>query len=91
MAVCQSANAAAIAATETAAAALCVLCSSGQPVVRQLLLDALRWWVTEYQVDGFCFVNAENLTQVRHTDREHNTQAAGWLGNDCRLLLQVLL
>lgn len=37
---------------------------AGQPVVRQLLLDALRWWVTEYQVDGFCFVNAENLTQV---------------------------
>lgn len=33
-------------------------------MVRQLLLDALRWWVTEYQVDGFCFVNAENLTQV---------------------------
>lgn len=33
--------------------------------MRQLLLDALRWWVTEYQVDGFCFVNAENLTQVR--------------------------
>jgi hypothetical protein len=33
--------------------------------VRQLLLDALRHWVTEYQVDGFCFVNAENLTQVR--------------------------
>jgi hypothetical protein len=37
---------------------------AGQPVVRQLLLDALRWWVVEYQVDGFCFVNAENLTQV---------------------------
>lgn len=32
--------------------------------MRQLLLDVLRWWVTEYQVDGFCFVNAENLTQV---------------------------
>jgi pullulanase/glycogen debranching enzyme len=37
---------------------------AGQPVVKQLLLDALRWWVVEYQVDGFCFVNAENLTQV---------------------------
>lgn len=37
--------------------------NTGQPVVRQLLLDALRLWVTEYQVDGFCFVNAENLTQ----------------------------
>eukprot|EP00879_Flechtneria_rotunda_P022431 GHRR01023681.1.p1 GENE.GHRR01023681.1~~GHRR01023681.1.p1 ORF type:complete len:577 (+),score=194.30 GHRR01023681.1:772-2502(+) len=40
--------------------------NTGQPVVRQLLLDALRWWVTEYQVDGFCFVNAENLTQDPH-------------------------
>lgn len=38
--------------------------NTGQPVVRQLVMDALRWWVTEYQVDGFCFVNAENLTQV---------------------------
>lgn len=37
--------------------------NTGQPVVKQLLLDALRWWVVEYQVDGFCFVNAENLTQ----------------------------
>jgi hypothetical protein len=37
---------------------------AGQPVVRQLLLEALRWWVVEYQLDGFCFVNAENLTQV---------------------------
>jgi 1,4-alpha-glucan branching enzyme len=37
---------------------------AGQPVVKQLLLEALRWWVVEYQVDGFCFVNAENLTQV---------------------------
>eukprot|EP00775_Hariotina_reticulata_P005214 gene5214-5452_t len=40
--------------------------NTGQPVVRQLLLDALHWWVTEYQVDGFCFVNAENLTQDQH-------------------------
>lgn len=38
--------------------------NTGQPVVRSLLRDALRWWVQEYQVDGFCLVNAENLTQV---------------------------
>eukprot|EP00878_Enallax_costatus_P025353 GHUV01027123.1.p1 GENE.GHUV01027123.1~~GHUV01027123.1.p1 ORF type:complete len:648 (+),score=120.67 GHUV01027123.1:549-2492(+) len=40
--------------------------NTGQPVVRQLVMDALRWWATEYQVDGFCFVNAENLTQDQH-------------------------
>jgi hypothetical protein len=36
----------------------------GQPVVRSLVTSALHWWVEEYQVDGFCFVNAENLAQV---------------------------
>lgn len=50
-----------------------VAVAAGQPVVRQLLLDALRWWVTEYQVDGFCFVNAENLTQVMGAQRAQQT------------------
>jgi 1,4-alpha-glucan branching enzyme len=49
---------------DPAPAAAVSVAGAAQPVVRQLLLDALRWWVAEYQVDGFCFVNAENLTQV---------------------------
>eukprot|EP00803_Ostreobium_quekettii_P005522 evm.model.scf_211.8 EVM.evm.TU.scf_211.8 scf_211:65035-74940(+) len=34
----------------------------GHPVVRQLVMDSLKHWVTQYQVDGFCFENAETLT-----------------------------
>lgn len=35
--------------------------NTGHPVVRDLVLAALRHWVTDYRVDGFCFVSAENL------------------------------
>lgn len=35
----------------------------GHAVVRQLVLDSLHHWAEEYQVDGFCFVNAETLVQ----------------------------
>ena len=35
----------------------------GHPVVRNLILDSLHHWADEYQVDGFCFVNAETLVQ----------------------------
>ena len=31
--------------------------------VRTLIVDALRHWAAEYDVDGFCFVNAENMAQ----------------------------
>jgi len=35
----------------------------GHAVVRHLILDSLHHWAEEYQVDGFCFVNAETLVQ----------------------------
>lgn len=35
----------------------------GHACVRQLILDSLHHWAIEYQVDGFCFVNAETLVQ----------------------------
>ena len=35
----------------------------GHAVVRQLVMDSLHHWADEYQVDGFCFVNAETLVQ----------------------------
>jgi 1,4-alpha-glucan branching enzyme len=38
--------------------------AAGHPVVRRLVLDALRHWATEYRMDGFVFVNAENMVQV---------------------------
>ncbi|GIL64820.1 hypothetical protein Vafri_18680 [Volvox africanus] len=35
-----------------------------QPVVRQFILDCLRYWVTEYHVDGFRFDLASILTRA---------------------------
>lgn len=35
----------------------------GHAHVRALILDSLRHWARTYNVDGFCFVNAETLTQ----------------------------
>ncbi|KAL0049338.1 hypothetical protein WJX82_011691 [Trebouxia sp. C0006] len=35
----------------------------GHAVVRHLIMDSLHHWAEEYQVDGFCFVNAETLVQ----------------------------
>ena len=31
--------------------------------VRALITDALRHWAAQYDVDGFCFVNAETMAQ----------------------------
>lgn len=31
------------------------------PVVQQMILDSLRHWVTDFHVDGFCFINAAHL------------------------------
>lgn len=31
------------------------------PIVQQLVLDSLQYWVTEFHIDGFCFVNASSL------------------------------
>jgi hypothetical protein len=35
----------------------------GHVVVREFMLGMLRHWALEYGVDGFCFLNAENLVQ----------------------------
>ncbi|XP_054814441.1 isoamylase 2, chloroplastic-like [Prosopis cineraria] len=36
------------------------------PVVQQLILDSLRYWVTEFHIDGFTFVNASHLSRGFH-------------------------
>lgn len=36
------------------------------PVVQQLIVDSLRYWVTEFHVDGFCFINASSLLRGFH-------------------------
>ncbi|KAL5995863.1 hypothetical protein ACLOJK_025935 [Asimina triloba] len=33
------------------------------PVVQRMILDSLQYWVTEFHVDGFCFMNAASLTR----------------------------
>ena len=35
----------------------------GHAMVRQLIGDSLRYLADEFRVDGFCFINAEALTQ----------------------------
>jgi hypothetical protein len=39
------------------------LLNCGHAAVRALILDSLRHWALEYDVDGFCFVNAETMAQ----------------------------
>ncbi|XXG83434.1 hypothetical protein AAC387_Pa10g1188 [Persea americana] len=37
--------------------------NSNDPVVQQMILDSLRYWVSEFHIDGFCFMNASSLTR----------------------------
>lgn len=39
------------------------------PIVQQLILDSLRCWVTEFHVDGFCFVNSSALLRGLRGER----------------------
>ncbi|KAG6645160.1 isoamylase 2, chloroplastic [Carya illinoinensis] len=39
------------------------------PIVLQLILDGLRYWVTEFHVDGFCFINASSLMKGFHGEQ----------------------
>uniref|UniRef100_A0A2P2K3R8 Glycosyl hydrolase family 13 catalytic domain-containing protein n=1 Tax=Rhizophora mucronata TaxID=61149 RepID=A0A2P2K3R8_RHIMU len=39
------------------------------PVVQGMILDSLRYWVTEFYVDGFCFINASSLLIGFHGER----------------------
>ncbi|KAF2590469.1 hypothetical protein F2Q70_00037933 [Brassica cretica] len=39
------------------------------PVVQQLILESLRYWVTEFHVDGFCFINASSLLRGVHGEQ----------------------
>ncbi|KAK4424445.1 Isoamylase 2, chloroplastic [Sesamum alatum] len=36
------------------------------PIVQQMILESLRYWVIEFHVDGFCFINASHLTRGFH-------------------------
>lgn len=38
------------------------------PVVQQLILDSLRYWLTEFHVDGFCFINSSCLLRGPNGD-----------------------
>lgn len=42
------------------------LLNAGHAAVRSLVVDSLKHWAREYDVDGFCFVNAENMVQGKH-------------------------
>ncbi|XP_004493650.1 isoamylase 2, chloroplastic [Cicer arietinum] len=36
------------------------------PIMQNLILDSLRYWVTEFHIDGFSFVNASHLLRGFH-------------------------
>lgn len=36
------------------------------PIVTQMILDSLRHWVTDFHIDGFCFIDASSLTRGFH-------------------------
>lgn len=36
------------------------------PIVQQLILDSLRYWVIEFHIDGFCFINSSSLLKGFH-------------------------
>ncbi|XP_009761454.1 isoamylase 2, chloroplastic [Nicotiana sylvestris] len=36
------------------------------PIVQQMILDCLRYWVIEFHIDGFVFVNASSLLKGFH-------------------------
>ncbi|KAL7082316.1 hypothetical protein ACP275_14G091600 [Erythranthe tilingii] len=36
------------------------------PIVQQMILECLRYWVTEFHIDGFCFINSSSLTRGFH-------------------------
>ena len=36
------------------------------PIFQQMIVDSLRYWVTEFHVDGFCFINASSLLRGFH-------------------------
>lgn len=36
------------------------------PIVEKMILDSLQHWVTEFHIDGFCFLNASSLLRGFH-------------------------
>ncbi|XP_011092269.1 isoamylase 2, chloroplastic [Sesamum indicum] len=36
------------------------------PIVQQMVLESLRYWVIEFHIDGFCFINASHLMRGFH-------------------------
>ncbi|XP_027350424.1 isoamylase 2, chloroplastic isoform X2 [Abrus precatorius] len=36
------------------------------PIVQNLILDSLRYWVTEFHIDGFSFINASHMLRGYH-------------------------
>ena len=61
------------------------LLNAGHAAVRALILDSLKHWAREYDVDGFCFVNAENMVQGKlRAPSSHACHASTtWVSSPC--------
>ncbi|KAL0910704.1 hypothetical protein M5K25_018785 [Dendrobium thyrsiflorum] len=46
----------------------CSALKCNDPIVQQMILDSLHHWVTEFHVDGFCFINSSSLLQGSNGD-----------------------
>ncbi|MQL84426.1 hypothetical protein Taro_016941 [Colocasia esculenta] len=42
------------------------------PTVQKMIIDSLRYWVVEFHIDGFCFVNASYFVQC--ASRHHSSR-----------------
>jgi pullulanase len=51
--------------------------ASERPMARKMILDACKWWIEQYGVDGFRFdlmgiMDAETLTQIKDMAKAHD-------------------
>ena len=61
------------------------LLNAGHAAVRALVVDSLKHWAREYDVDGFCFVNAENMVQgeLRAPSSHACHASTTWVSSPC--------
>jgi len=71
--------------------------ASERPMARKMILDACKWWIEQYGVDGFRFdlmgiMDAETLTQIKDMAKAHDKAfilyGEGWdMGSEISLPL----
>lgn len=47
----------------------CRVLKCNDPILEKMILDCLHYWVTEFHVDGFCFINSSSLLRGSNSDQ----------------------